>query len=327
MEKSNRSRVDGKKVLVPLDGSALAEKALPHAVALARGTASGVVLMRVVPPITLIEPMGAAFANSAGLWDLYDEQPALAGEYLHAVAERLASLEVEVATHVGEGIPGEVIVGYAQEHPEVAAIAMSTHGRSGLGRWLFGSVAEKVLHSSPVPLLLVRPEAERTEQEMPELVDLPRYRTLLVPLDGSPLAEQALEQAHALARGVGARLVLLSVATTPFDLKLVKRDAEAEWSAAPWDTAAAHLAGYLDRITGGLADAGVAVQAQVSYGDVADEILKAARSVEADLIVMATHGRGGLGHLMVGSVAMRVAQAATVPLLLVRATERDPASR
>jgi nucleotide-binding universal stress UspA family protein len=117
-------------------------------------------------------------------------------------------------------------------------------------------------------------------------------------------------------------LVLLSVALTPFDLKLVKSDAAADWSAMPWYTPAARTAKYLDGIIEKLADAGVPAEAQVTYGDVADEILKAAKFVEADLVVMATHGHGGLGQLMIGSIARRVAQETSIPLLLVRSLEQ-----
>lgn len=308
--------VSSKQILVPLDGSPLAEMALPPAVALARATSSGLLLMRMVPPMTLIEPMGGLLEASPEVWELYEQQPELAKQYLQEVIERLRPTGLDIDTWITEGEPAESIIRYTQEHPEIVAIAMSTHGRSGLGRWLFGSVAEKVLHSSPVPLLLIRPEAE------PEYVDLaavPRFKTLLVPLDSSPFAEQALDYAQEFAQAVDGRLVLISVTSTPFDLKLVKPEVNAEWSAVPWGTPAELLVKYLDGIGEKLAATSVPVQARVTYGDAADEILKAAKYEGADIIVMATHGRSGLGHLLIGSTAGRVAQAATIPLLLVRA--------
>jgi nucleotide-binding universal stress UspA family protein len=225
-----------------------------------------------------------------------------------------------VETYVSEGDPAEVIVRYAEQHPEVSTFVMSTPGRSGLGRWLFGSVAEKVLHSTPVPLLLVRPTVQKEEEE-PDLADIPRYRTLLVPLDGSAFAEQALDVAAGLARAMDARLVLIAVTSKPFDLKLMKTEATAEWSTIPGDTPAEHLVKYLDAITQKLATAEVPASAEVSYGDTTEEILKAAKFAGADIIVLATHGRGGLGRMMIGSVAMRVAQAAPIPVLLVRARQ------
>lgn len=305
------------RILVPLDGSSLAEMALPYAVALAQATASGLLLLRVVPPIKVLIPItpGTLLDESSEIWDLYDEQPDYCWHYLHDVAERLTPMQIDVETYVTGGIPADTIVEYARTHPEISAIAMSTHGRSGIGLWILGSVAEKVLHSSPVPLLLIRSEGRH---DLPELLESPRLKTLLVPLDGSPFAEQALGQAKSIALAVEARLVVVSVASTPFDLKLVKSEAGADWSARPWYTPAAQMANYLDGVTQQLAAEGISVEAQVTYGDVADEILKSAKFMEADLIVMSTHGLGGLSRLMLGSVATRVAQLSHTPLLLVR---------
>jgi nucleotide-binding universal stress UspA family protein len=311
-----------KQILVPLDGSPLAEMALPHAIALARATSSRVVLMRAVPPFELplssIGPIGPMYYESTEVEELYDEQPELARHYLQGVVQRLASMKLHVEALVTNGTPEEVIVQYAQEHPEVLVIAMSTHGRSGVGRWLFGSVAEKVLHSSPVPVLLVRPGAQIEEKRILDSAAIPLYKTLLVSLDGSLFAEQALDQAQPLARALDARVVLLSVVSTPLDLKLVKRGATADWSAMPRSTPAVQMVEYLDGMIQKLATASVTAQAQVTYGDRVDEILNAARFADADLIVMATHSNGGWGHLTAGSVAMSVAQMAPIPLLLVR---------
>ena len=318
-----------KQILVPLDGSPLAEMALPHAIALARATSSGLVLMRVVPlfnlPISRVGPMGymgsmgPMYYESENVEKLYNEQLELARDYLEEVVERLASVMLRVETSVIAGTPEEVIVRYAQDHPHVVAIAMSTHGRSGVGRWLFGSVAEKVSQSASVPVLLVRPGAETEGKDISDPASIPLYRTLLAPLDGSLFAEQALDQAQPLARALDARIVLLSVVSTPFDLKLVKRDATADWSAMPWYTPAAQTTKYLDGITQKLAAGGLDAQAEVTYGDVADEILKAARFLEADIIVLTTHGHGDPHRPWPGSVATRVAQEANLPVLLVRA--------
>jgi nucleotide-binding universal stress UspA family protein len=316
------------RILVPLDGSLLAEMALPHAIELAEATSSGLLLLRVVPPITLVEPMGGLIEAAPQAWDLYGNQREDAERYMEDVVERLRPSGLDIQPLVTGGDESGSIVGvaesilqYAREHPEIVAIALSTHGRSGLGRWLFGSVAEKVLHSSPVPLLLIRPDSE------PKRVDLgvvPHYKTFLVPLDSSPVAEQALDYAEALAQAVRGRLVLISVTSTPFDLKLVKREMNAEWSAVPWGTPAERLVKYMDGISEKLADSGVPVQARVTNGEITDEILKAAKYEGVDVIVMATHGRSGLGHLLIGSIAGRVAQAAPIPLLLIR-SKKQPA--
>lgn len=141
--------------------------------------------------------------------------------YLTGVANRLADSGLVVSTEVLEGDPATAIGDYAAARPGDVLIAMATHGRSGLGRWLLGSVAERVLHMAPAPLLLVRPPSSPTphplgEGRLPAAGSLP-YTHRLVPLDGSPLAEQALDQAATLARALGATLVLVAVVPTGDD--------------------------------------------------------------------------------------------------------------
>lgn len=303
------------QILVPLDGSELAEKALPHAIALAQATSGGLTLLRIVQPITFIDPIGGALPPSPALWEVWAGEPQLALDYLQAVADKLRDTELVVQTTVLEGDPASEIVSYAEKHPEVSRVVMSSHGRSGLGRWVMGSVAEKVLHASPVPLLVVRPESDEPDEAA---LAVPEYKTILVPLDGSELAEKALGEAQTLAEKMGATVVLVSVASTPFDLVLAKRRGAEAWSPTPWDEAAQHLKSKLDAVSRRLEAEHLVVEARLTYGDPADEILKLSEELGADIIVMATHGRGGLAGLLIGSVATRVVQAARVPVLLVR---------
>lgn len=307
------------QILVPLDGSELAEKALPHAIALARATSGGITLLRVVPPITFIDPVGGALPPSPALWEVWAAEPQLARDYLQAVADKLRDTELVVQTTVLEGNPASEIVSYAEEHPEVSRVVMFSHGRSGLGRWIMGSVAEKVLHASPVPLLVVRPESDGRGEGA---LAIPEYKMILVPLDGSELAEQALEEAQTLAKNMGATVVLVSVASTPFDLVLARSGFKDGWSAAPWEEEAQHLKSKLDAVSRRLEAEHLVVEARLTYGDPADEIVKLSEELGADIIVMATHGRGGLVRFLIGCVAVRVVQAARVPVLLVRVKAR-----
>ena len=138
-----------KKILVTLDGSELAEKVLPHVEALAKNFESEVILFHVLtlpaisasPEASLVEDK--EFARKDAL------------EYLERIAYRLKTLHIKARPVVAEGKPADEIVDYAALE-EVDVIAMSTHGRSGLGRWVFGSVAERVLRATACPVLLVR---------------------------------------------------------------------------------------------------------------------------------------------------------------------------
>jgi nucleotide-binding universal stress UspA family protein len=142
------------------------------------------------------------------------------------------------------------------------------------------------------------------------------YQCILLTLDRSPLAEQALPHAVALARACEARLELLSV------VPLSDGDHEASTSTREdGERQGAETRDYLAGMAARLEEEGLQVGAAVRFGDVAAEVLHHAEASEADLIVMATHGRSGLGRWVYGSVADHVLRHATMPVLLVRATE------
>ena len=179
-----------RQIIVPLDGSTLAEHVLPHASALARATSSSLVLLQVVPP--LVHTRLATWSTSrSALSQGHKEDFARAHTYLSRVEEGLRVEEVEVESRVREGDAAKVIASEVSQDSSIFLIAMSTHGRSGLERWFFGSVAERVLQTSPLPLLLIRPDEDLQLTQQPYRRT---YRTVMVALDGSTPAEQALAQ-------------------------------------------------------------------------------------------------------------------------------------
>jgi nucleotide-binding universal stress UspA family protein len=252
------------------------------------------------------------------VWSDWEAEPALAREYLASTARLLSPLHLEVHTELLEGDPARAIVQYAEEHPWVTTIAMSTHGHGGLGRLVFGSVADKVLRESPVPVLLVRGKENAIREEEPVLDGI-SYETILVPLDGSPLAEQALEKALPIAHATGARLLLLSaVPDDPLFAGMVS-----SFDAQPmWDREFDWRRDYLKELESRLRQQGLQVESHVAYRPPVDAILQTANGQHADLIVMSTHGRGGFKRLWLGSVADEIARHAEQPVLLVRAKAR-----
>jgi nucleotide-binding universal stress UspA family protein len=190
---------------------------------------------------------------------------------------------------------------------------MSTHGRSGVGRWRRGSVADQVVRGAPVPVLLVH--ADQTE-----VVATGHPQRILVPLDGSALAEGALPLALCLARLAHASLVLVRAVNRPGDLSTsfaaLGPIVGAELGALDEERTRSYLAGVSQR----LLHYGVPVATTVYRDSPADAILACATEERADLIVMTTHGCGGLGRWALGSVADRVLSAAAMPVLLVRST-------
>jgi nucleotide-binding universal stress UspA family protein len=318
-----------RNILVALDGSTLAEGALPHAVTLAHSTGSGLILLRVVPMPPAANPLSwAVSANSSG-WAYYKALVDAARADLARIADSLQEAGLAVQTKLAQGDPAEQIIQHAQQHADTAMIVVANHGRSGLGRWMLGAVAEKVLQAAPAPLLLIR-AAEGATDGAEFHAEKARYSTILAALDGSAGAEQALDSARLLAGATGATLLLVAVAPELEDRapassldSLGGRDVLREQEKQ-------RLAGYLAAVAHRIAAADITVQTRLATGDAAEELLRAARDSAADLIVMATHGRGGVEHPWLGSVAVRVAHAADRPVLLVRAdagTRRRQESR
>jgi len=286
------------RIIVPLDGSPLAEQALEMARYLAHALQSSLLLAHVVesPPVPgIAEP---------------DREEA--ERYLAVVAQHIADVDtVPVATRVLFGPVAETLLSLAREQPRTM-IVMSSHGRGGVSRLLFGSVSDQVIRRASVPVLIVRAP----------LISGDRMRHVLVPLDGSPLAEAALSLGMAIARATGATLGLVRVAEVyslaPYaglsgTVIPVNDDLLAEWTEQVRDEARA----YLDAIVEEHRTPDTHIVWEVRVGRPAEEIIRAAQTTGADLIVMSTHGRGGLQRWAFGSVTDEVLRSRTVPVLVV----------
>jgi nucleotide-binding universal stress UspA family protein len=204
-----------------------------------------------------------------------------------------------------------MIVDYA-EHTDVQGIVMATHGYSGISRWRHGSVAERVLQSASVPVLMVC--AKGGEGVSEETMTCQR---ILVPLDGSNRAEQALPPAVSVAQALDAEIVLFRV-----PIAHVSGSFADSWYVpleGTLETANQIAEEYLSRVADDLREQGARVATGTRMGGVADAILGYAEENKIDLIAMCTHGRTGLARWTLGSVADRVLRARSLPLLLVRA--------
>jgi nucleotide-binding universal stress UspA family protein len=223
--------------------------------------------------------------------ELYDTEERAAREYLAHVAAPFQAQGRTVRTLVAPGPPASVILGTAEEE-QAGLIAIATHGRSGLARFALGSVAEVVLHAANCPLLIVR-------GARPSLANLTR---VLVPLDGTPLAEAGLPLAGELAQALGLAVILVRVATN---------SAEREAAAA-----------YLGQVAARLRGENLTVTTRVTEGVAAEQILQVATAQDVSLIAMATHGRGGPARWVLGSVAESIVRNATITVLVARATDK-----
>jgi nucleotide-binding universal stress UspA family protein len=289
-------------ILVPLDGSALAEQALPFAERVARVAQARVILTRVVPAYS-----GADMSIDASVAHA-------ARENLEEIASRLRHAEITVGVTVPEGDAAAQTVGAVAAH-SVDLIVMSTHGRSGIGRWLYGSVADAVIRLANVPVMLVPPHVR-----LPWPTD--RRLQIIVPLDESQLSEAVLGPALEFATRLDAELLLVEVVAWP---PLVYSD-PVELFAYDVDAQVAAARVYLAAVATSLRESGARVRWRAEVGQTpAATIVQLARDEHADLIAMATHGRSGVARVVLGSTSTGTLQHAGVPLLIVRPTELQTA--
>ena len=314
-----------KTILVPLDGSALAEQALPYVRTLAPLLGARVRLLNVIVDDQQESLMAEGIAASYGVIDPLATQRERehrslatltqhAEGYLDSRAAQLRGQGIDVEMDVRCGPAADVII-EAAEGLDISLIAMATHGYSGLRRWALGSVTDRVVHAAPTPVFVVR-------GAKPALPDPITFKRVMVPLDGSPLAAQALPLAADLAERARAELLLIQA---------VEASIEGYPTIAPFgrpDLMPSEVLRML-RVRAGqqleeqaamLRDRGLSVATDVINGHAAEAIIDEATRQSVDLLVIATHGYSGLRRWALGSVTDKVLHAATTPLLLVRAS-------
>ncbi|MBI3964436.1 MAG: universal stress protein [Chloroflexi bacterium] len=272
-----------KTILVPLDGLALADQAVPYATELARASGARLLLVHAAP------------GTPSGRADLEAQARAV----LTSTAERLRASHLEVDWHVCHQDAASAIVSLAhREHVDL--IVMATHGRSGVAQLLDRSIADEVLRRAEAPILLVSADSRNAWP-----TDGPRR--IMVTLDGEEFAEAALEPASGLAKVLGAELLLFcaidsvsSILGTTVDEKVLG------------------ALDYLEQVATELRAQGRAVSTQIGGGHPATAIAAAAHEHGAGIVAMATHARWGLRRLLLGSVAAGVLPRVMLPLLLTR---------
>jgi nucleotide-binding universal stress UspA family protein len=318
------------RILVPLDGSARAERAIPVAARLTRASGGVVVLLRVAgfpsafAPYTLADPWTVQ--------RIIDADVAEAQEYLEGVAGLHRLQGVRVETEVIVGTAANTILSVAGTG-RFGLIVLCSHGSSGMRRWMLGSVAEKVARYAPVPVLLLREGGPALAGVSPQVED---SLCALIPLDGSARAEAALLPA--------ARLIAALAAPGPASLHLTRvvaqlqptESGQREWEARMHETrqylsaAAAHLRESLEEVS--LSTNRIAITwSIICDDDIAAGILRVAETGEvteavdgverADVIAMATHGYSGIQRWALGSITERVLHACKLPILVVRPAE------
>lgn len=294
------------RIVVPLDGSDLSERALAPALELARQSGSEVTLLRVPAMETMLAPDPVGLGGFAVLWpdQALDQCRKEAREYLRSIREARSEAGFTLKAEVIDGEVASTILDTASRM-RADLIVMSTHGYSGIARWVMGSVTEKVLQDAPCPVWVLRTD------ELP--------RRILIPLDGSPLAEQALAPGLELAARLRAETLLMRVVPEIEPEKY--RDLEEIEQGFGRRLAEEHV-GEAGRYLAQLADAdspgGPQAQIVLRIGDPAECILDFAHAEGVDLIAMATHGRTGIRRWVYGSVTGKILRSGSRSMLIVR---------
>ena len=282
-------------IMVPLDGSLLSERALPYSSALALAAGARLRLVHVMPhppvPVQARKELDVAVR-------------------MEQLAKDLRAQGVQATARTIADHPPAIAVLDAAADPPADLIVMSTHGHSGIGRWIYGSVADQILSEAEMPVLLIPAASHHTWPT-------DRPPKILVPLDGSTHAETALGPARALTQALGADLLLLRVE---------EEGLEAAWQILPMSATLRQTAPldltearqYVERIADTLGPAAKTVDTLVDTGDPTAIIPAIARQEAIDMIIMATHGRTGLARLTMGSVATTTLQRAHIPVLMIR---------
>ena len=304
------------RVLVPLDGSGLAESVLPLLEPILKRADTEVLVLQVAQYPAV--PGTAAYVPLV-------EFEAAAREYVKRVAAELTARGIRARGLVRVG-PSAVGILEAAEEERVSLVALTTHGRTGLVRWLMGSVAEKVIRSCPAPALVFRsfPKARSRSASLVNAESLAPDR-ILVPVDGSENSLGVVPGAIALARLFSAHVTILRVhepgetvdAAIPVDRAGGPRPPE-RTGARPYGEVSVQRALRL------FMDAGVAAELVETEGDPGSRILETADRAGAKLIALATHGRTGPTRWLLGSVAEKVLRASDLPVLVVRSPGLKP---
>ncbi len=296
------------QLLVPLDGSSLADAAATEAIKIARRLKLGVIVTRVHSPTAILPyPPEVAVAQPLPEWD--EGVRARSKAWLEEKAADLTrSGGVSVAAEFRIGRPAEEIVALATTR-DVRAIVCTTLGVGGPAPHWIGSVADAVIRHAPCPVFALPPGAMARSDEL---------RTLLVLLDGSHLSDEILPHAEWLAGAFGAELELMTVASPPWVHDALAALAASKEDPFGIDVYAANVKKRLDAVAAEIRRRGLRVRSTVEIGaSPARTILAHIKQTNPDAVALATHGRGA-SRLFLGSVADKVLRTSGRPTFLLR---------
>jgi nucleotide-binding universal stress UspA family protein len=285
-----------KKILVPLDGSELAEKALPYAKTIAKLKNSNVIL----------------FAVSLTIF--VDRRDRLFASYVEVNAKELNEEGIKATAATSYGDVAEEILKYANNN-KMDLIVMATHGYAGAKQWMFGSITQKVLYGTGIPVLLIKSKSPQVSVE---------FNRILLPVDGSPFSESTFPYVEELTKNTNGEILLLHICEPPIVPSYGSRPINPTWKKYRddmWAEMEQQSTIYLKKTKAALKKKGIKVKSRIAKaqtGEVAQTIMKISKEENVDLIVIATQGRAGVSRWVYGSVANRIVEEFSQPILLIR---------
>jgi nucleotide-binding universal stress UspA family protein len=295
------------RVVVPLDGSPEGERAVPFAQALAARRQAGVTLVSAIEVALEFDAWADArkLSSKDAVQQWIDERRA----YLESVAKQFEGHDVQVEVRLGR--PADELVDFVDSLDD-PVLVLTSHARTGLAQIVVGSVAFTIVHRVQCPVFVLR------RSGADETVPSPDFTSVLVPLDGSALSEQALDTGLQLLGDPKPALHLVRAVETP---RWVTGPLNAGLVGDYYEASRAEAEQYLDAQATRLRAAGYTVEVEAQEGRPADIITARARELGVGQVLMATHARSTAGRVFMGSVALSVLQSASTPLLLIRPRE------
>lgn len=287
------------RILVPLDGSNLAELALPYAEELAGALSS---------EVDLVEVCEHKDSQHRHMHQLYIEKMA------ELVRNRIKEVGpiVKVKPVVLDGESAAEIIGYAEKN-SIRLIIMATHGRSGIMRWAMGSVANKVLHRISMPMLLIRAKAPILKEGKGEM-----FSKIVIPLDGSNTSEVVLPYVRELTEKLKSEVILFQAIALGQHVHTIGGLDYVRFTEQQVESMKTEAKRYLEKVSSKLMDTKATIRSEVKVGDAAQEIIKFTDEIHACLVAISTHGRSGIRQWILGSVTNKVLQSGNAHVLLVR---------
>jgi nucleotide-binding universal stress UspA family protein len=303
-----------RSILVPLDGSTFGEHALPLAMSMARRLDASLNLIHIHSLLDATYAELQVFDNT-----LDQELRNKERQYLHAIQKQVQDrLSVPVTIR---NVDGEVATVIREQADSLRAnwVVMTTHGRGPMGRFWLGSVTDELIRSLPIPLLLVHPQ-----DHAPDLAQDQVIKHVLIPLDGTPLAEQILEPAITLGKAMKADYTLLRVVTPVYPMTMPAEPAI--FGSVATDVMERvekmhvelkkEACNYLDTVATKLRAEDLKVLTRVTVEEQPGVAILDNAKPPIDMIAIETHGRGGLSRLLLGSVADKVVRGSKLPILV-----------